>query len=58
MAAKECELDDKNLTATMLNTMEYGAAEALNDLGDLYFTDGTMDHYLYINILKSHLAKS
>ena len=55
---KNCELDDKNLTATMLNTMDNGAAGALNDLGDLCFIDDTMDHYLYINILKSHLAKS
>ena len=55
---KNCELNDKNLTATMLNTMDSGAAGALNVLGDLCFIDGTMDHYLHINILKSHLVKS
>ena len=55
---KNCELDDKNLTATMLNTMDNGAAGALNGLSDLCFIGGTMDHYLYINIFKSHLAKS
>ena len=49
MAAKELELVDKNLTATMLNTMDNGAAGALNGLSDLCFIDGTMDHYLYIN---------
>ena len=49
---KYCELDDKNFTATMLNTMDNGAAGPLNGLGDLCFIDGT------INILKSHLAKS
>ena len=27
---KNCELDDKNLTATMVNTMDNGAAGALN----------------------------
>ena len=55
---KSCELGDKNLTATMLNTMDNGAPGALNGLGDLCFISGTMDHYFYINILKSHLAKS
>ena len=46
------------ISVTMLNTMDNGAAGALNGLGDLCFIDGTMDHYLYINILKSHLDKS
>ena len=34
---KNCELNDKNLTAIMLNTMDNGAAGALNGLGDLCF---------------------
>ena len=55
---KNCELDDKNLTGTILNTMDNVTARALNGLGNLCFIDGTMDHYLYINILKSHFAKS
>ena len=42
----------------MLNMMDNRAAGALNGLGDLCFIDGTMDHYLYFNILKSHLAKN
>ena len=46
------------ISQPQLNTMEDGAAGALNVLGDLCFIDGTMDHFLYINILKSHLAKS
>ena len=48
---KNCELDDRTLTTIILNTKDNGAAGAL--LGDLCFIDGTMDHYLYINILKS-----
>ena len=32
---KNCELDDKILTATMLNTMDNGAAGARKGLGDL-----------------------
>ena len=55
MARNNCELDNKNLKAKMLNRMGNGAAGVLNGLGDLCFIDGTMDH---INILKSHLANS
>lgn len=29
-----------------------------NGMGDLCYIDGTMDHKMYINILKKHLAKS
>ena len=39
---KNCELDNKNITATTLNTMYIGAAGALNGLGDLCFIDGTI----------------
>ena len=42
----------------MLDTMDNGAAGALNGLGDLCFIDGNMDPYLYINILKFNLGKS
>lgn len=58
---KNCELDKKNLTATVKHggggVMVWGCMSA-SGVGELCFIEGIMDHCSYINILKGHLAKS